>query len=484
MKSFLSILTAWAFGLLHCGTCARGAQDDYVLKTPVMSRTVRADGGFLRSVKLEVYGKQVLSAPSVEFMLELDINGSTRTLAPADFEVKEVGTAESGRVQRTEFTLTSRLDELPITLYVRYFVSRDWPYIQKTVTVRPFGRIRGATLRRVVVDDLSLNDFLREPAPECGGPINGLAAFDDASKTGIFWFQGSAAGSERLGRGRTLTLWEDCEHAMGSPYETGRAAIGAARGSVNDLARSFRDYLSNAFVPARKKKRGPDFADVADDKNADTTPSRLAELAELCRSARKKRPDAAVSLTINRPILPADIHLLGIVDVLRIDCSAMNLVDYRRTRWNALQAVPMEALRFIPPPAPREADSAVRTAFDVASIAGGESLEPRQHAFRQKFAKYLEAWQPILNCPNGTEVDGEAHIAHNAGFVFLFNPSDQSRKASLLLGPPILDLKGELRISDWTSLDSGRPIQTIQAGQVVEFEVPARSAMVLGLNAE
>lgn len=478
MKRISSILAAAVFALLYGGTCASGAQDDYVIKTPVLSRTVRADGGFLRSIKLEVYGREVLSAPTVEFMLELEVNGSVRTLAPADFEVKDVSKAKLGRLERTQFTLTSRLDELPITLYVRYFVSPDWPYIQKTVAVKPFGRIRGATLRRVVVDDLSLSDSLREPAPECGGPINGAAAFDPASRTGIFWFQASLTGSERLGRSRALTLSEECEHPMDSPYETGRAAIGGARGSADELARAFRDYLSRTFAAAPK---GKEYKEAVCE---GTSAKSLTELADRCRNLRKEHPNAAILLTLERPVVSADFHLLNAVDALRIDCSRMSLLDFRRTRWNALQAAPPQALRFVPPSAPSEASAEEKTAFDIASLADNDAAEPERRAFRQRFGRYLDAWQPILNCPNGKDVDGEAHIADNAGFIFLFNPSGESQNASLLLGPPAMELKGELKLSDWTSLESGRPLKSVRAGETVEFQLAAHSAMVLGINVD
>ena len=79
-------------------------------------------------------------------------------------------------------------------------------------------------------------------------------------------------------------------------------------------------------------------------------------------------------------------------------------------------------------------------------------------------------------------VDGEGHIVDNSGFVVLFNPSQESRKVLLPLDEPGLGLSGELRLSDWSELESGVDMGVAKPGDLVEVTLPPVSAKIIGIN--
>ena len=103
-------------------------------------------------------------------------------------------------------------------------------------------------------------------------------------------------------------------------------------------------------------------------------------------------------------------------------------------------------------------------------------------AFRRRFARYFEVYQHVLDFPDGKSVDGEGHIINNSGFILLYNPSDQPQKVTLPLDEPGLELKGNIKLSDWTELESGADMSLAKVKDKIEVELAPMSARIIGVN--
>ena len=73
-------------------------------------------------------------------------------------------------------------------------------------------------------------------------------------------------------------------------------------------------------------------------------------------------------------------------------------------------------------------------------------------------------------------------IIGNKGFILLFNPSREQRKVALPLDELGLELRGELKLSDWTELDSPIDMGSARAGDRVEIDMDPVSAKIIGIN--
>ena len=86
--------------------------------------------------------------------------------------------------------------------------------------------------------------------------------------------------------------------------------------------------------------------------------------------------------------------------------------------------------------------------------------------------------------PASGTVDAEGYIADNKGFIFLFNTASASAKTVLPLSDPGMKLSGDLKLSDWTTLDKPVDMGVKKLDENVELDVDARGYRIIGVNVE
>jgi len=107
---------------------------------------------------------------------------------------------------------------------------------------------------------------------------------------------------------------------------------------------------------------------------------------------------------------------------------------------------------------------------------------PKLAALRKRFGPCFAVRQYLPPCSEDGRVEGEGCVAGNKGFVFLFNSGPEAAKALLPLSSPALNVSGDLKLSDWTSLDGASDMGTKRPEDKVEIDVPARGYRVIGVN--
>lgn len=319
-------------------------QDEVVFSGAGISRTISFADGLLATNKLEVNGEQVLAQPGVEFMLEFDVNGESLILVPSDFGIQGVQTKNLNRTRRIEIALKSKRDEFPILVFVRYYTNPEQPYVQKDILIKPVKSVKGATLRRVVIEDLVLK-------PEFGASLRDFKAVNSKSGKGFFFFVASLYGTERLNSRGGLILAQEADHSFSGAYETGRAVLGGASGPVASLDEAFKKYIWGEFCTARTSKAPPGAAWTEIDFDAASAKERvrsLARFAEKCNDARKAHPDQTTCAALSRVVQPTDVHLLAAADAIKVDLATVTDEDYNKVRDGLLAVFPVETLRMLP----------------------------------------------------------------------------------------------------------------------------------------
>lgn len=102
--------------------------------------------------------------------------------------------------------------------------------------------------------------------------------------------------------------------------------------------------------------------------------------------------------------------------------------------------------------------------------------------FKKKFNTYFQACQYVSIPLESMGIDAEAHAVGNKGFIILFNSSDKPQKIALPLDEPNLGLAGEVKLSDWTGLDSSSDMGAAGAGDKVEIEIGPGLMKIIGIN--
>lgn len=103
-------------------------------------------------------------------------------------------------------------------------------------------------------------------------------------------------------------------------------------------------------------------------------------------------------------------------------------------------------------------------------------------ALRKRFAACFAACQCLSAGSGDAQIDAEGHIDGNKGFVLIFNSGAEAAKTLLPISNPALNLTGELKLSDWTTLDSGSDMGTKTKEDKVEIDVPAKGYRIIGVN--
>lgn len=106
----------------------------------------------------------------------------------------------------------------------------------------------------------------------------------------------------------------------------------------------------------------------------------------------------------------------------------------------------------------------------------------RFQAFRNRFVQYFAARTFVSTPLDGRGFDCEAYTAGGRGFLVLFNPARQPKAVRLPLDVSGLGLSGEVKLYDWTGLDSAAAMGAANPGDGVEIELAPVSARIIGIN--
>ena len=442
MKTRFVLLALLLVGLAASGWCQD--VEELTIRNAGLSRTVSGTVNLLKTSKIEAKGTQLLMSPSVAFMIELELDGEYIVLVPSDFDIKGLNQIKKNREIQTIIRLDSHREGIPLAIYVNYFADLKAQFQQKSIEIAANAKLPGAVLKRVVIEDMQLADrfapvspvnrFAGSPKPDLtdidtrfqfDGRSN-FAAIDPKSKLGLYFFVGSVSGREAFtSRGRLL-MWEEMDVPLDKGYQTGRATIGVVTGSPEVIYKRFRKFVWDRYCVLRER-------------DASTRPVSSAA-----------QPD---NIALN-------VHKLRAAD--RIELPGDELAG---RQWRYL-------LGFVLP-------------ASVMSVKPHAMLpEARYSAFKKRFAACFAVYQHVLDFPDGKHIDGEGHIVDNRGFIVLFNPASEARKVALPLDESGLELKGKLKLSDWTQLDSSTEIGEARVGETVEIEIGPVSARVVGVNIE
>jgi len=112
-------------------------------------------------------------------------------------------------------------------------------------------------------------------------------------------------------------------------------------------------------------------------------------------------------------------------------------------------------------------------------LAKNPKLTALQKRFPDCFVgcRYLPPYADGRVTAAGATADGK-------GFIFLSNTSSKMTKVSLPLGAATLGLSGNLKLTDWTSLDKPTEIGTKTTADKVELDVNANGCRIIGVNVE
>jgi len=524
----LRICSACAFLLLVLCGSADAAQDEFVIKNAGVARTISAFGGPLRTVKLEANGVQVIRQPGVEFIIDLDYKGEAVSLAPADFEIREVDTVKLGTELRTTLRLQCIREEIPLVMRLRYHSDPTGWYQQKSIEIEPCKKAAGAILRRIILDDQVLKpDYVPVmPAPRAADPVgtadpgsagrfvfdvpSSFAVIDRAAGRGLFFFVTSLVGKEGVGRSGSVRMWEEMYVPLEQGYETGRATIGAVKGPAELLFKRFREFVWDNYCVARKRPMPAEGDRVAWDK-ADILAGKLPEPVQGGKArilvlqsdqwpvespGKDESSYSALAACIDacgrlRETNGGDFVEMACGNALRAEADSSVEARKRCPGWAGVHWLGVVDRLDIggPPswhtPAGRQAryelgfilpPGAFGAQFDFGLSPDGSA------ALGSELGRYLAVYQHVLNYPDGKNVDGEGHIIGNKGFVVFFNPSSEARRVVIPLDEPELELKGSLKLTDLTQPGSPADIGTARVGDKVEVEVPPLALKLIGVN--
>ena len=255
--------------------CGATGSEEFAVKNKALSRSVTFSSGTLRTQKLAANGVNVLDGPSVEFLIDLDYKGGRIVLGPSDFAVTGFDVSTHALETRTVLNLTSKRNGVPIRVQLNYWAQQDAPYIQKSLVIKPYEGDRGAVIRRVTLEDLSLRSEFEPVTPldrysgnaehypkadlsevktrfRTDADAN-YVVMDPAAQRGLFFFVSSLFGKEVVGRRGALRMTEETYTPLKDGFKSARATIGTASGTPEVLYKRFREFLWQNYCIARGK---------------------------------------------------------------------------------------------------------------------------------------------------------------------------------------------------------------------------------------
>ncbi len=241
--------------LVAAVTAGAGEFEEMKLETAGLTRTVSGTLNILKTTGLTVGETQLLDQPSVEVMLELEVNGERITMVPSDFDIKDINHASKNKERQTGIELRSHLWGYPITVYVDYWNDERNQYQQKSITVTPSRLPAGAVIRRITVASLRLVDAAVPVAASESGFVNeaksAFAAVEPKSGSGLCWDfpSGLIAYSSR----HWLTAYVEANVPLEKGFKTERLTLGAVYGKPDAAFANYRQTLLESRYPALAK---------------------------------------------------------------------------------------------------------------------------------------------------------------------------------------------------------------------------------------
>ena len=96
--------------------------------------------------------------------------------------------------------------------------------------------------------------------------------------------------------------------------------------------------------------------------------------------------------------------------------------------------------------------------------------------------QYVMVRKDLPDWPTPGRVDGSAHIVGQRGFVFLFNPNEDSRRGEFALSEESIGLKETARNRISQHYPAAERATTAPYGETVHWDVPGQSAVVLDIQ--
>lgn len=413
---------------------AAGSQE-LTIKSAVVSRTISWFAGPLRTTNIEMNGVRMLDGVGVEFLIDLDYKGEPLTLSPSDFEIRNIDTIKIGQESQVVIDLHCLKKDLPLHVYLKYHYAPGMPYMQKSLKIAPCKEAVGATLRQVTLEYCK---FKREFLP--------VIKLESA--------QTQSLQAEPGKQSETSSNQSD----IGKRSDTNKQPdILSTRFAIMSEAKELGLGLRSEFGVFDPKSNKGAFFFVAS-----------------ATGAESYDPWRGLVMTDNASLPLEQGFETGRATIGAVVGSMNDLYkQFRRFLW-----------RNYPP----------YTVCDHPYLQGVQRITindeklgaylNRFFKFRNRFEQYFEVCQRVSTDPSVEGVVGEAHIVDNKGFIILFNTSKDSRKVRLALDGATLNLKGGLKLSDWTQLDSGTDMGTVESSERLEVELAPLSEKVIGINVE
>lgn len=123
---------------------------------------------------------------------------------------------------------------------------------------------------------------------------------------------------------------------------------------------------------------------------------------------------------------------------------------------------------------------ALRGGDDGPNSAG--DFSKRFQEFKSRFGRYFAARTLAFTPLDGRGFDCEAYTVGGRGFLVLFNPTRQRKTVRLPLDDPGLGLSGEVKLYDWTGLDSAASMGAANPDNGTQIELAPMSARIIGID--
>lgn len=242
--------------LIAMSTQATAARFELLtIKNLGYARTLSGVNDIVKTTQFHIANTEMLSLPSVEFMIDVERNGELITLVPSDFLIKGIDTNTRDREIRTSIELIGKNPSLQLEVYLDYWRDDRSTYQQKSISIQPYSKAKGAIIKRVTLESTRFKNTFSPIAATSKGFVNesksSFAVFDPKSKKAMCWSLPS--GVTFLGRNNNLLAYETVDVNVENGYKTGRLSLGAASGKPEEIFAAYRRMLLETRYPALAK---------------------------------------------------------------------------------------------------------------------------------------------------------------------------------------------------------------------------------------
>lgn len=218
-------------------------------------RTLSGVSDIVKTTQFQIGNTEMLSLPSVEFMIDVERNGELITLVPSDFIFKGIDSTTRDREICTSIELLGKNPSLQLEVYLDYWYDERNTYQQKSISIQPYPKAKGVVIKRVTIESIIFKNTLSPLAVNSAGFVNesksSFAIFDQKSKKALCWSMSS--GVTFLGRNNSFLAYEVADVDVANGYKSGRLTLGAASGKPEEIFAAYRRMLLEARYPTLAK---------------------------------------------------------------------------------------------------------------------------------------------------------------------------------------------------------------------------------------